>query len=69
MASATEIVYVLSSQSMVIYHSHSVYSSHGPLFLGAAFNVLLYGISITQTYLYLTSSKVYVSVRCTWFFL
>ncbi|EKM79469.1 hypothetical protein AGABI1DRAFT_114029, partial [Agaricus bisporus var. burnettii JB137-S8] len=30
---------------------------HGPLFLGTAFNVLLYGISITQTYLYLTSSK------------
>jgi hypothetical protein len=32
-------------------------SSHGPMFLGTAFNVLLYGISITQTYLYLISFK------------
>lgn len=30
---------------------------HGPMFLGTAFNVLLYGISITQTYLYLVSFK------------
>ncbi|KAF9454684.1 hypothetical protein P691DRAFT_770220 [Macrolepiota fuliginosa MF-IS2] len=31
--------------------------AHGPMFLGTAVNVFLYGISVTQTYLYLTSSK------------
>lgn len=56
MAGGSEIVFVLSDcyASFIIDNADS---SHGPLFLGTAFNVLLYGISITQTYLYLTSTK------------
>ncbi|KAJ3574716.1 hypothetical protein NP233_g1572 [Leucocoprinus birnbaumii] len=43
---------------LIIVLSLEVYIvSHGPMFLGTAFNVLLYGISITQTYLYLISFK------------
>ncbi|KAJ7161059.1 hypothetical protein C8R46DRAFT_905113, partial [Mycena filopes] len=31
--------------------------SHGPMFLGLAMNILLYGIMITQIYLYMTTYK------------
>jgi len=32
-------------------------ASHGPMFLGLTFNILLYGIMITQIYLYMTTYK------------
>ncbi|KAK0469178.1 uncharacterized protein EV420DRAFT_1492886 [Desarmillaria tabescens] len=31
--------------------------AHGPMFIGFMFNVLLYGIMITQVYLYFTAYK------------
>jgi len=34
-------------------------NSHGPMFIGFVFNVLLYGIMVTQVYLYFTTFKKY----------
>ena len=31
--------------------------AHGPMLIGLVFNVLLYGIMITQLYLYVTTYK------------
>jgi len=54
-----ELVYVLLySEWFELIWTESL--SHGPMFLGTAFNILFYGISITQTYLYLINYKTLV---------
>lgn len=35
--------------------------SYGPIFIGVVFNIVLYGIMITQTYLYYNVYKRYVT--------
>ncbi len=35
--------------------------SYGPIFVGVVFNILLYGIMITQTYLYFNTYRKYVA--------
>jgi len=54
-----ELVYVLQhSEWFKLIWTESL--SHGPMFFGTAFNMLFYGISITQTYLHLINYKTLV---------
>lgn len=40
--------------------THAAASSYGPIFVGVVFNIFLYGIMVTQTYLYFNTYKKYV---------
>ncbi|KAJ3893765.1 hypothetical protein GG344DRAFT_42599 [Lentinula edodes] len=40
-----------------LYNGFTLYCRHGPMFIGYSFNIVLYGIMITQVYLYFSSFK------------
>jgi hypothetical protein len=56
MAGPAEVAYVLFMTSQTQFYLNSV-DSHGPMLIGTAFNVLLFGIMITQVYIYYTNYR------------
>lgn len=60
--SLAEIMYVLNAQSRhgLIFAEMQHRNRLGPIYIGTILNVALYGIMITQVYLYFSNYKKYV---------
>lgn len=58
MKNPAELLYVYHDDLLKLTYSW-LWDSHGPVFIGLLFNVLLYGIMIVQVYIYFTTYKRY----------
>jgi hypothetical protein len=56
MTGPAEFVYVLSISFRILYIL-CIVNSHGPMLIGTMINIFLYGIMITQVYIYYTTYK------------